>query len=406
MIIIRLLNRIFILLTLAIGFVIMLLAPTSVLADGWEIMNSSASVHLVGIWGCSPSEIFAVGQASLWTSLSTALEGVIVQYKDNKWVQMNCGKVESLTSVWGSSSSDVFAVGVNGTILHYDGERWEKMDSGTTGGTIECLSGVWGTSPTDVFVVGWPQSGYSQYDKENASWHWNPGGGNTILHWNGSEWSDISFGSLGDSYLNSVWGNSSTDVFAVGLSGRILHYNGSEWTEMDSGTHHDLNDVWGTSHDNVFAVGEFVPICDEPIESIILHYNGSVWKEMELESTTVLLGIWGSSSDDIYAAGLDGLLHYNGNSWSKVNNISLFDIWGSSSNDVYAVGPPGIILHYDGSPQSTVTPIPTLTLVPTPMQTSAPTSTKGLSAGAWAGVGISILVVMGIGGWLIIRRWQ
>lgn len=32
-----------------------------------------------------------------------------------------------LTGVWGTSSSDLFAVGSGGTVLHYDGSAWSDM---------------------------------------------------------------------------------------------------------------------------------------------------------------------------------------------------------------------------------------------------------------------------------------
>ncbi len=71
---------------------------------------------------------------------------------------------DSLEDVWGSSSSDVFAVGWSGNILHYDGNEWSKMASGTA----EVLNAVWGSSSSDIFVVG-------RYE--------------TILHYDGHTWS-------------------------------------------------------------------------------------------------------------------------------------------------------------------------------------------------------------------------
>ena len=35
--------------------------------------------------------------------------------------------------------------------------------------------------------------------------------------------------------LRAVWGNSSTDVFAVGDAGTILHYDGTCWSTMVTG---------------------------------------------------------------------------------------------------------------------------------------------------------------------------
>ena len=56
-------------------------------------------------------------------------------------------------------------------------------------------------------------------------------------------------------YLKCVWGSSSSDVFAAGLSGTILHYDGISWQQMDSGITQDLISIWGSSGNNVFVVG-------------------------------------------------------------------------------------------------------------------------------------------------------
>ena len=66
-------------------------------------------------------------------------------------------------------------------------------------------------------------------------------------------------------YLFGVWGSDGDDVFVVGDSGTILHYNGSSWSEMDCPTSKSLYGVWGSSGSDVFAVGE---------GGTILHYSG------------------------------------------------------------------------------------------------------------------------------------
>jgi len=54
-----------------------------------------------------------------------------------------------LIGVWGSSGSDVFAVGDGGTILHYNGSAWSTMN----GGTAPSLSAAWGNSGSDGSAV-------------------------------------------------------------------------------------------------------------------------------------------------------------------------------------------------------------------------------------------------------------
>jgi hypothetical protein len=102
--------------------------------------------------------------------------------------------------------------------------------------------------------------------------------------------------------LNSVWGSSGDDVFAVGDSGTILHFDGSTWNPMSSGTEEPLNDVWGNSATRVFAVGE---------SGTILRYNGTNWTSLNSGTTQNLKGVWGSSATDVYVVGSGGaILHY------------------------------------------------------------------------------------------------
>jgi len=92
-----------------------------------------------GVWGISGSDVFAAGDF-----------GTILHYNGNTWSAMTSGTTQNLKEVWGSSASNVFAVGDGGTILHYDGSSWSAMTSGTT----QPLYGVWGSSGSNVFAVG------------------------------------------------------------------------------------------------------------------------------------------------------------------------------------------------------------------------------------------------------------
>ena len=101
-------------------------------------MDSGTTEALIGVWGSSSSNVFAVGGDS------------IIHYDGSSWSEMESGITASLYAVWGSSSSDVFAVGSGGTILYYDGSTWNEMDSGTNKG----LWNIWGSSSSDVFAGG------------------------------------------------------------------------------------------------------------------------------------------------------------------------------------------------------------------------------------------------------------
>jgi beta propeller repeat protein len=286
----------------------------------WNTMPIIISANLYGIWGSSGSDIFAIG----------GYGRTILHYDGNAWSLMTSGTTGILRGVWGSSGSDVFAVGYGGTILHYDGSAWSLMTSGTP----YYLSGVWGSSGSDVFIVGY---------------------NGTILHYDGSAWSLKTTGTT-DTLLG-VWGSSASDVFAVGVGGTILHYDSRVWSPMAPGTTKNLFDVWGNSTTDVFAVGG---------DGTILHCSGAVWRPMTSGIKYDLFDVWGSSATDVFAVGVDGIImHYDGSAWSQMTSLDLeplygaflehlYGIWGSSATDVFAVGEAAIILHYDGSVWSVV----------------------------------------------------
>jgi hypothetical protein len=64
---------------------------------------------------------------------------------------------------------------------------------------------------------------------------------------------------------------------------------------MNSGTGTWLNDIWGSSSSDVFAVGGWG-------QGTIQHYDGSTWSTMsnDIPTSSGFTGIWGSSPSDVY----------------------------------------------------------------------------------------------------------
>lgn len=182
------------------------------------------------------------------------------------------------------------------------------------------LNSVWGSSASDVWAVG---------------------GAGPLLHYDGTQWSRVTRESK--NYLLAVWGSSASDVWASGDGGTLLHYDGSRWSSVSSGTKSWLYTVWGSSGADVWAVGQ---------AGTLIHYDGSTWAGVSSGTTKDLYRVWGSSPSDVWASGLLGtLLHYDGKSWSSVfggTRINVRGLWGSSASDVWASGDEGMLLHYDG----------------------------------------------------------
>ena len=119
---------------------------------------------------------------------------------------------------------------------------------------------------------------------------------------------------IGEPSLESVWGSSATDVFAVGDIGTILHYDGNTWSGQASGSTNWLYGVWGSSATDVLAVGE---------GETILHFDGNTWSGQASGTGVGLWGVWGSSATDVFAVGGNGgigqgtILHYDGDTWRE-----------------------------------------------------------------------------------------
>jgi len=135
-----------------------------------------------------------------------------------------------------------------------------------------------------------------------------------------------------------------------------------EWTadtlSGDSPNYY-LSKIWGFDINNVWLAGTG----DTPY-NIWNNVNGK-WQPYRTKVYGDYYGIYGFSKTDIWIAGNNLMQHYNGSSWSSVNDIlfpntySTFysDMWGNNSGNIYAVGGCtdnegnnfGIINHFNGT---------------------------------------------------------
>jgi hypothetical protein len=291
-------------------------SPVTEAEDNWVLMDSGISeYHLRGVSGTSFSDVFAVGGS-----------GTIIHFDGNTWRTMESGTANTLEGIH-MSTSGLIAGGFEGTVLIYNQGIWEQIDSG-----VEIRLNDVGGTPNESYIVG-----------RDA----------TVIHYDGYRCELMN--TEATTHLYHVWGSSSTDVFAVGKAGTILHYDGNSWESMESGTTNSIHGVWGTSPTNVFAVGG---------QGLIIHYDGQSWQPMNSSTSVTLRGVWGRSSNDVYVVGHEGtILHYDGNDWLPMNsakeavsslptdNQNLWTLWGDDS-DIFVVGNYGTIL-YSGEHQIT-----------------------------------------------------
>lgn len=358
--------------------------------------------NLSGVWGSSPSDIWAIGRQ----------RGTLLHYDGRTWTQATGPALNgnlSLYAIWGSGPQDIWAVGSKGALLHFNGE-WERVSSVTDAD----LLAIGGSSGSDILAAGrevllhfngrgWePLEVHERYNFHGVffagpgnAWivGYNDINSGVTLRYNGKEvkivaknelrmrdvWGDPSgvvwavatrAPSAGyvlrwekdkgwreafraSRWLTTLWGTSSTDVWATGEGGLFIHFDGSTWqralTSEPDGTFRGL---WGT-RDELWAVGE---------RTTILHLREWPYTPIGLPLPNNLNDIWGESGKGAWAVGSRGtLLQYSGNDWNRWElpiQHGLNGIHGCNSNDVWIVGDEGSSLHFDGKAW---TPIPTET---------------------------------------------
>jgi hypothetical protein len=161
--------------------------------------------------------------------------------------------------------------------------------------------------------------------------------------------------------LLSVWGTSSTDVWAVGgdaLDGTgptVIHFDGETWsrhpTPLAQG---NLWWVFGFDDGPIYMGGD---------GGVILRYEDGSYTVMNTPGTDTVFGIWGASPDDVWAVGgasdaTGGFAwRLSGDTWTAEpslpadvpTNAALWKMFGTSSSDAWLVGSNGVALHWDGA---------------------------------------------------------
>ena len=170
---------------------------------------------LFDIVAVSAGDVWAVGTSGQALTLRT------LHYDGSRWrvvPAVNRGVHPTFLSVAATSSSDVWAVGYSPRTLveHWDGHAWHLVAASRWGGPE---SGVAAISPSDVWGVGYTQHGQVR----------------VIDHWDGSSWT-IAFSAAGVR-LNSVAASGPNDAWAVGGvllypgGPTIVHWNGTTWSQ-------------------------------------------------------------------------------------------------------------------------------------------------------------------------------
>jgi len=237
------------------------------LPNPWGPPGASAT----GLWVNAPSDVWlGAGQPYAYHWTGTA------------WTTTRLNDNRRAWAIWGNATNDVWAADCSvGYLGHYDGTGWNHLNSQDGGPAI------WGSGTSDVWLIdllGW-----------NSACDSAP---SVIIHWQGATSVPRDTQFTFAHALQAMWGNGTSELWAVGDSGAIVHYNGRAWSLIpNSPTTATLHGVWGTAANDVWAVGD---------SGLILHFDGSEWSKSVTPTTRTLRSAWGSLSGEVWAVGDSG----------------------------------------------------------------------------------------------------
>jgi hypothetical protein len=169
----------------------------------------------------------------------------------------------SINKMWGDSATSIYCVGNEGTIVHYNGTSWQKLESGTELHVYDVFGGLNPTTgETEVYAVA------AEYLVTNDQ---------LILKIDGTSVTEVSDNTIPSS-LNGIWFKPGRRYYVVGsgmYTKRDITLEGA-WQWLHPGLTpyytyairgNDLNDIVVCG-----GVGE------------VLHYNGMSWKSLRGEA--------------------------------------------------------------------------------------------------------------------------
>jgi len=213
-------------------------------------------------------------------------QAALYVWSSRRWVQRaTMLSAQRLWSCWAGPKQVLYAVGQKGAIFRRNAEGWHQ-DLLPESIREADLYGVWGLADGTAVAVGGDLA--------------SPNGGSVIVYFDGHTWSRVHSSNIQTRTLRSVWGSTTSDLWAVGDDGAIAHYDGVDWRQ--SATHVDdrLYEVFGVDSDEVYAVGGTG-------RGLILRWNGSSWIVFD-EVSKSLRSIWTTAQKPLVVGGDDGYL--------------------------------------------------------------------------------------------------
>ncbi len=322
----------------------------------WSEVVDSPDAALLAVHGTSSSNVYAVGSDS-------GAGPVAIHWNGERWETLETGLTGDLW--WVHAVDDVvFMTGSDAHVVRYQNGQFERMQ--TPGLGKHTVFGLWAASPQDVYAVG------SVAGRNGFIWHYN-----------GTAWSEVALPE--DIALDEnrdtpsffkVWGNGPDDVVVVGQNGVILRGSAaSGFSVLDSPVETTLFTVHAADNEEAFyAVG------GESGGSLLV-IDGSEIADETPANTALIQGVWAADNGEVWASGARGNMFRKvpGGSFEQQDTgvalgvASLHAIWVDPDGGVWSVGggvltaalDKGLLIHGQPDDAETTPPQPlTVTYVP------------------------------------------
>jgi hypothetical protein len=267
----------------------------------------------------------------------------------------------ALFSIWGTAADDVWTVGSDAgdgpLVLHWDGSRWDRISTGTTGdlwwvhataqrvwmcgdgGTVLRHDRGTGTTeiidtPTDLLMFGVHEIAPGEV--------WAVGGdpiqqGGVVLRLEGDAFGQLEVPTEAENgSFFKVWGATPDDVWIVGHGGKALHWDGASLSAVDVPQGRPLLTVHGVG-DDVVAVGGFA-------SGLLVHVQGGQLVDVTPPAAPQVNGVFVTPHQTAWAAGTHGaILERIDGAWTMLEDVPRLSqdyhaVYADPDGGVWAVG--------------------------------------------------------------------
>jgi hypothetical protein len=194
------------------------------------------------------------------------------------------------------------------TLYHFNGLKWERQKFPQ-----------YSTDPNDDLVL------FKMHIMSNGNGHtgYAVGQDGLLYYYDGGRWSITP--PFTSQTFRALYVNNEHDIWVGGRNNTIFHYNGERWLQSpvaDTSQQNYFFDITFHGENNGWAVGT----------QGILHYDGSVWRKVDCPVKAPLQSILMISPTDGWCGSTEGdLLHYDGVQWRQAGKISPIILYGRIS---------------------------------------------------------------------------